>query len=319
MYHRVAELESDIWDLAVSPTRFEQQLRVLKKTANVISTEELIERLEKRTLKKHSIVITFDDGYVDNYLVAKPILESFELPATFFITSGNIGLAHEFWWDELAHICLFSKELPLLFSLTVASGCISISLQNEQQLSDELRQKHKVWKASDEAPPSLRATLFYLLWQHFKPLPYTEQQLLLQHIRVWAGQPVGVRPHYQSMSLEQMRELSNNPLFTIGAHTVTHPALASHSPLFQKQQLLESKQLLSQAIGRKIDMLAYPYGDYNEHTPEIAAAVEFKAAFTTEARAITAKTDLYHLGRFQVTDWQGKELQRQLKYWFSYC
>lgn len=83
MYHRVARVSFDPWELCVSPENFEQQLDVLSKRNKVIPLDELIDQLKKGRIFKNVVSITFDDGYIDNYTVAKPLLENFNLPATF--------------------------------------------------------------------------------------------------------------------------------------------------------------------------------------------------------------------------------------------
>lgn len=315
LYHRVAEPHSDIWDLAVEPARFEQQLHILKNIGNVTTANELADRLIKQTLHRRSIVITFDDGYVDNYLAAKPLLEQYKLPATFFIASGNLGQHKEFWSDELDYYILFAEQVPPVFSRTINGQLVTINLDYEQRLTEDLIQKHRQWKAYKEAPPSRRAAMYYKLWELLKPLPYAEQQRELHHIREWAGLPLGSRPEYHSMSLEQVRELSANSLFTMGAHTVTHPALANHAPAFQRQEMLASQQALTQMSSREVSLLAYPYGNHTQETTLIAADTGFKAAFTTAEQVITHRTDPYQMGRFQVANWNGKEFLRRLQQW----
>lgn len=318
MYHQVAEPDTDIWDLAVSPAHFEQQLRVLKRMGTVISTTELSERLHHGKLKRRSIAITFDDGYLDNYLHARPLLTQHQLPATFFIVSGNVGVAQEFWWDELADILLSAGHLPAALSLRWPDGNhLEANLQPEQHLTPELRQQHQQWRVSGQAPPTLRAALFYKLWQQLRPLRAPAQQACLQQLRAWAGRPPGVRPAYQSISLSQLHELHNNPLFTIGAHTATHPALASHPIAFQQQEVEAGRQALCQALGQQPELLAYPYGSYTNETAVLAAQLGFKAAFTTDARLVTTATEAHKLGRFQVNNWNGDEFKRRLAYWFN--
>jgi peptidoglycan/xylan/chitin deacetylase (PgdA/CDA1 family) len=122
MYHRIATVTSDVWELAVSPACFEQHLHACKQFAAVLTTEELTARLRARSLTGRSIVITFDDGYEDNFTAAKPLLESFQLPATFFVTSNCLTQTNEYWWDELETIFLLTDQLPPLFSLPIGNG-----------------------------------------------------------------------------------------------------------------------------------------------------------------------------------------------------
>jgi peptidoglycan/xylan/chitin deacetylase (PgdA/CDA1 family) len=318
MYHKVTEPDTDIWDLAVSPAHFEQQLRVLKQLGIVVSTSELSKRLHQRNLKRRSVAITFDDGYLDNYLHARPLLEKYQLPATFFIVSGNVGLDQEFWWDELAAILLLSEHLPPALSLTLPGGTqLEAALQPEQHLTPELWQQHQQWRASEQAPPTLRAALFYNLWQQLRPLPAPAQQLCLRQLRAWAGRQPGTRPAYRSISLDQLRELHSNTLFTIGAHTRTHPALASHPVALQREEVEGGRQVLYQATGQLPEVLAYPYGSYGNETAELASQLGFKAAFTTDARLVTSAANPHKLGRFQVNNWNGDEFKRRLTHWLS--
>src|SRR5262245_54774898 len=77
MYHRVASVSCDPWRLCVSPDNFAQQLEVLKRKVHVISVTELSKSLEKGRLPRRGAVVTFDDGYADNLLEAKPLLEQY--------------------------------------------------------------------------------------------------------------------------------------------------------------------------------------------------------------------------------------------------
>ncbi len=82
LYHRVNRLQPDPWTLCVSPEHFAEQLQVV------------------RSLSPRPC-LTFDDGYADNLHNALPLLEKYDVPACFFITSGAIGLRTEMWWDAL--------------------------------------------------------------------------------------------------------------------------------------------------------------------------------------------------------------------------
>ncbi|HYC27552.1 MAG TPA: polysaccharide deacetylase family protein [Chitinophagaceae bacterium] len=238
MYHRIARPVNDHWQLCVSPGNFEQQLQVISR-------------------HKKNIIITFDDGYIDNYTVAKPLLEKYQLPATFFIATGNIDSGKEFWWDELEQL------IP----------------GHEQYLEK---------------------------WNELFPLPYQQQQ-----------QSVSPRKEYLCMSSTQLKEISANELFTIGAHTVHHPALAHQSEAVQKEEIQQSIEWLYQLTGKKPDTLAYPYGNYNEATINIASGLGLKAAYTTEPRIVTKTSPRYQLGRFQVMDWNGAEFEKQLEGWLN--
>jgi peptidoglycan/xylan/chitin deacetylase (PgdA/CDA1 family) len=315
MYHRIADPHSDVWKIAVSPDNFEQQVQLLQKKAAVIPLQDLVEAVAQKTVKKSYVALTFDDGYVDNFLVAKPILDHYNLPATFFIASGNIDKSVEFWWDELESVILFSEVLPSTFSATIAGEAFQVALEDERYLSSPLRLRQQLWNANTQTPPTRRSALFLQLYHQLQPLSYQEQQLHLQHIKHWAGIVADTRPAYRSMSSAQLRSLSASQLHDIGVHTVHHPALAFHPQAYQRQELVENRAFLEAISTKKVDLLAYPYGNYNHESVTVAADIGFRAAFTTEAKAITNLANRYQLGRFQVTNMPGPAFARQLYQW----
>ena len=101
LYHRIASVAPDPWSLCVTPQHFEEHLQVLRQYCRV--------RLDQIThgawsWKTPTVAISFDDGYADNLHNAGPLLQRYETPATFFITTGGIDSRNEFWWDELERI-----------------------------------------------------------------------------------------------------------------------------------------------------------------------------------------------------------------------
>jgi peptidoglycan/xylan/chitin deacetylase (PgdA/CDA1 family) len=106
MYHRVdPEPASDrvSRELTVSPDQFEAQLAYLQSRGiQPISMEQLRERLRTGASLEHVVVLTFDDGYADQYTYALPLLHRFDDDATFYIITGNVNTPHHLTWDQLA-------------------------------------------------------------------------------------------------------------------------------------------------------------------------------------------------------------------------
>ena len=318
MYHRVAEPATDAWELAVSPARFEQQLQVLREAAfALLPLPALVAQVRQGAVPRRAVALTFDDGYADNYHAARPLLERYGVPATFFIATGYLEQQREFWWDELEHLFLEADPLPAALALPVADTLVEVNLAAEQHLSPALRQQHRRWDANHTPPPTARATAYYRVWELLKPLPHEQQQAHLHALRTWAGLPNRPRPGCLTMTNKELLTLSQSPLFTIGAHTVTHPALASHPVAVQAHELRASRQALREATGGAVGLLAYPYGSYGPATPGLAADAGFGAAFTTEAYVVTKRDDPYRLGRFQVGDWSGDEFRQRLRAWLG--
>jgi peptidoglycan/xylan/chitin deacetylase (PgdA/CDA1 family) len=317
MYHRVADLETDVWRLAVKPQNFEEHLQVLSRNWHVVPLAELAEDLALHRLRRNSTAITFDDGYEDNYVAARPLLEKYSLPATFFICSANIGRRAEFWWDELEQIILSTQELPQTLNKRINQAQLSFDLGEERYLTEVLRRKHQQWKAFVQEPPTLRSALYLKLWEQLKPLPSHLQQAYLQQLKVWAGVSGTPRAAYQSMNLEQLKSLARNRLFDLGAHTASHYDLARLSLSAQRQELASCKSFLEKATDREVTLLAYPYGSYNQDTVMLAAEAGFEAAVTTQDCPVIPTSAKYKLGRFLVDDWSGKQLDASLKSWLT--
>jgi peptidoglycan/xylan/chitin deacetylase (PgdA/CDA1 family) len=100
-YHRIADSESDPYQLCVSSGHFTEQLAAIRRWAHPLTLAQAVQGLMVGGLPGRSVVVTFDDGYSDTLQVALPLLERFEVPATVFVTSGYLG--QTFWWDDLAH------------------------------------------------------------------------------------------------------------------------------------------------------------------------------------------------------------------------
>jgi len=163
MYHRVTELRSDPWGLAVAPRHFAEHLEILRQYARPLSLRQLSQALLEGDLPDRSVVVTFDDGYADNLHNAKPFLERYDIPATVFLTSGFIGREREFWWDDLDRIILQPGTLPKRLKLVVNSDKYSWELGEAAHYTDDASQRHSRWRVREEAP-SPRQSLYRSLW-----------------------------------------------------------------------------------------------------------------------------------------------------------
>ncbi|MDO6391762.1 polysaccharide deacetylase family protein [Pontibacter sp. BT731] len=313
MYHRVATPITDPWQLAVSPENFEQQLQLLTKSKSVVSVPQLVEALKSHKLNKKYIALTFDDGYIDNFHVVKPLLEKYEIPATFFITTGYVGQKKEFWWDELEKILIHTNRLPPSLKLDVEGKLYFFSLGTDTLLTKDLNIRHQNWIHYES--PTARCRIYLELWRLISPLKHEEQQQILASLREWAQIETKPRPEYCCMNSKQVKELASNPLFSIGAHTAFHPALACHPASVQRREIVESRLFLEKIVSKDINILAYPSGSFNEESIAILKKEQYKAALSTIPKTVTNQEDPYKLGRFQVNNWGRNKFERNLLHW----
>jgi len=315
MYHRIADVETDPWQLAVSPEHFESQIKMLTDKFQVLPVDYLSKQLASRQVIDNSIYITFDDAYVDNYLFAKPILEKYTCPATFFIPTHFIGKQQQFWWDELEAILLHSELLPSELTIVVDEKVIAYDL-NAEHLTADVKQQQRFWRWPDPAPTS-RCDLYLKIWEHLKPMPYQKILVLMEQIRTWANYHPNDISHRTAMSTSQLRELSDNKLFSLGLHTQTHPELASHSKDIQSEEILGCRNYLMQNNYSPISAIAYPYGSNDANTILATAENQIDLGFTTKAEVITNDSLALSLGRFQINNYGGVKLEANLNWWLK--
>ena len=311
MYHRVGESASDPWSLCVSPDHFAEHLEVLRKFGYPMRLQELALALGDGNVPHRAIALTFDDGYADNLYNAKPLLERYGIPATVFLTTGQIAQGREFWWDELERLLLQPGILPEALCLKINGSTHRWKLDKATRYSDDDYRRNRHLNAWDGAFGS-RHHLYYSIWQLIQPLPADEQWVVLEEIRIWAGNELAVRPTHRPLSPEEICTLGQDNLIEVGAHTETHPFLSAHPEAFQRREIQQSKARLENIIGYTVRGFAYPYGDYTAKTVDLIRESGFTCACTTVADTVWRYTDCFQMPRLAVEDWDGEEFARQL-------
>jgi peptidoglycan/xylan/chitin deacetylase (PgdA/CDA1 family) len=315
MYHRVAELEIDPWSLSVTPPHFAEHLEVLQKHYQPLSLPQLVEALRENKLPDRAVVVTFDDGYADNFYNAKPLLEKYNIPATFFISTGAIGQNREFWWDELERLLLQPRKLPKKLSLNIDGNIYQWNLDQATNYTEQDYRRDRTCKAW-EAKPGSRMSFYYSIWQILRPLLDKERQRILDEILEWAVAEPIPRAAYRSLSPEELSALAEGQLVEIAAHTVTHPFLSAQSTALQQDEIKQSKIDLEQVINRPVTSFSYPFGDRTVETIELTKTSGFNCACSTNPDIAWRQSNAFDLPRFAIEDWDGEEFAKQLLKWF---
>jgi peptidoglycan/xylan/chitin deacetylase (PgdA/CDA1 family) len=316
MYHRVSDLRLDPWSLSVTPKHFEEHLEILGKYGRPLSHQELLEAFRNGKLARRSVVLTFDDGYADNLYNARPLLERYDITATVFVTTGQIGKKREFWWDELERLLLQPGTLPEVLQLKINGKNHLWRLGEASYYSEEACSQHRHWRAG-EKPPNFRHGLYHALWQLLQPLPEGDQQRVLDELLAWGGAEQEIRATHRTLSGEEVLALGRDNLVEIGSHTVTHPLLPALPISLQRDEVRQSKVTLEEILGRPVRSFAYPYGAYTAETVSVVREAGFDCAFSTVDGVVGQGTDRYQLPRVEVQDWDGEEFRRKLSEWFA--
>jgi peptidoglycan/xylan/chitin deacetylase (PgdA/CDA1 family) len=316
VYHRVAEAEVDPWALSVSPAHFSQHMQVLQTIANPISLQELIRARSDRELPARPVCITFDDGYADNLLAAKPVLESCRVPATVFVTPGFIGVPKNLWWDELAKLILDSTSRQEEVSLSLRGNHYAYTFPpqgGEMGAPDPFR----TWRAW-EKPPGARQTAYLTLYRMLAKLSDDEREHAMAQLRRGAEHYLD-RSQHRCLTESELRELAAGELVEIGAHTLTHPVLADLPADQQQHEIGGSKRRLEALTGKNITSFAYPYGKKMHYTRDTVALVRangFDCACSNFGGLVTRSSHRFTLPRFQPMDWDGARFAEAVEAWY---
>jgi peptidoglycan/xylan/chitin deacetylase (PgdA/CDA1 family) len=322
MYHRVSEAESDPWGLAVTPAHFAEHLEVLRDNFQVAPLSALCGESRRSFFPQRRVVITFDDGYSDNYYNAKPLLERFECPATVFVTTGYTGLNREFWWDELERLCLGSHELPVELKLEVNGSRYEWKQESGvggqwSGSGGEARNEGSSWRAWDkENQPNSRHTLYREMWQMMHPMRESERLEVRDELLEWTGHSGLARASHRPLDENQINEMSSCGLIEIGCHTVTHPKLATLDLESQRKEIGSSKERLEEILGERVRSFAYPYGrecDYTSDTVGLLREAEFECGCSTSQGLVEDGSARFQLPRLQVPDVDGEAFARLVK------
>jgi len=240
-YHRVLDFDDsfpfDIELISARPDQFEEQLKYIKKYYNPLTMEQLCElHKNKSVLPDKSIVITFDDGFIDNYNIAFPLLKKYEIPATIFVSTGYIGSESTFWFDKLACLVLNNEiivsENNLLFEIINNNTSSSKRLILEQCLE-------KIKSVSD----SDRLSILNDLFDSNKNILDNSECAKYSSILSW----------------DNVKEM-NKSLMSFGSHTVSHPVLSQLSESEKYHEMTDSKRMLEDQLKIPIETIAYPVG-----------------------------------------------------------
>ena len=304
MYHRVARVAHDPWQLAVWPDRFAEQIEALVQLRRVVPLRWLAAELARGRVPRKVAAVTFDDGYADVLAEAKPILERYGCPATVFLVTGVIGKSCAFWWDELSRIVLETPLLPTELEIEVA-GRVHLWRSDGRLMGSANA-------GVGDDPARTREQLHDELWRLLRPLEPQPRGELLIRLSNWAGIEIEAKPAHRPLAAVEVRRLAEPGFIDIGAHTVTHPALPLLDKAKQRSEIEGSRAACEDLIGEPIHTFAYPFGDFDDATAARVRDSGFACACTTIPRRVSMQSDPMLLPRFTVGNWAGEDLARRL-------
>lgn len=278
LYHRVSPDQEGPPE-AVSPETFERQMRYFSRNYHVLPLDALVGHAQLREdVRKRAVVVTFDDGYKDNYVYAHPILKRYDIPATVFLATGNIGGDSLFWWDKLGY-AIHNTSIGRLD----LGGLGSYSLESQRDrciASTAITERLK--KLSGE-----RRTLVI------------DKVLDICRLEIPCG--LGRKLYLSWDDVRRMDSLGT----VFGAHSVSHLDLTSISLERARDEVVRSKSDIEQQLGKEVTAFSYPFGSYNPEVLKLVRQSAFKCAVSAPPlgyKLASVNDDIYCLQRIPAVE-----------------
>lgn len=281
MYHYTRDLKHsrypDIKGLDVH--LFRQQMEFFKTNCNVVTMEQVIDAVKgNSTLPDNAILLTFDDGYIDNFTYAYPILEEFSFQGSFFIP-GKTFTTHQLLDVNKIHYILASADIAKLVVDVKQKMDYYRGREFDYPDTEELWNQYAIDERFDGKetvfvkrilqtvlPEKLRNIISSDLFEKY--VGVTEEQLAYELY----------------MTSEQIRTLRKHGMF-IGIHGYDHYWLGNLSTEQMKEDILKALETMDEFIDRKEWVMNYPYGSYNDDVLRLIGENGACIGLTTDTRA----------------------------------
>lgn len=284
MYHSVAdrpEAESIDPDNWISPKTFMEHARFLANHRKVLALSDLVERLVAGArIDPGTVVLTFDDGYLDNLQVAFPILDEYQLPATLFLPTRYIDDCENQWIDRL--YCSFKTRTTNHF--TIDAEHMSARYAGTYTLSNQLNCRRAYAELSA-----------YLLGA-----TCDDREEVLTSI---ARQ---LKPSARELKLTMGWEDVNRAIaqfrgIEVGSHGEAHLNLSECTEDVVRQELLNSKRRIEAMTGKSVRFFSFPYNRVSAMAIAMLEPLGYDAAVASASAMVRVEdtTCKYHLPRLE--------------------
>lgn len=263
LYHRIVDENSKYLNKGAAvhhPIKdFSREIAYFKRHFQILSMDEVVNRMKSgKEFERPSIAITFDDGYLDNYTLAYPILKKHEVPATIYLTTGLVGTPDGIWTEQIGTAFLETKKDQFHFSSVLGDETIPIRTEEEKKQAST-----KVSETLKLIPDDERRELIEKL---FEKLEVSDK----------VGRHVGKR---MMLNWDEVQEMRKDGM-TIGSHSHTHPILSQMPIQKAKDEILNSKMVVEKNVPMRVKHFSFPNGreeDFSEELRDYCREIGFES------------------------------------------
>jgi peptidoglycan/xylan/chitin deacetylase (PgdA/CDA1 family) len=281
-YHRVGNRAGQPWDRTLwnaDADFFAGQLKTIARHADVVTPEQVVALARENRRGRH-VLLTFDDGYRDNYDIAFPLLRENGLTATFFPVAGFLDEGGAPWWDELAWMVRHATRETIELGDDRLPGTLPLGPDQDETI----------------------AALVAL----YKTLAGDQTDLFIEEVaeKTGAGRCCVADSAELWMSWDMVRELRAGGM-SVGGHTMSHPILARLPIDSQEREIAGCADRLEQELGSPMRWFAYPVGARDTFTVDtqqlvreagVELAFSFFGGFASFARWDSLNVPRVHVG-----------------------
>jgi peptidoglycan/xylan/chitin deacetylase (PgdA/CDA1 family) len=258
---------------------FKQEIPFLAKTFRIASMDEVVERIVSgKGFEEPTISITFDDGYLDNYTLAYPVLKAYGVPATIYLATALIGTGGRTWPDMIEAALISTKKTSISMPSLFEGQTLSIRSKDEKRnVSIEFA---KSLKKMPDAERKKRLPEFY------QALDVDEETLSSSEKRTM-------------LNWDEVREMAAGGI-SFGSHSHSHPILSRVPLLLAKEDILTSKKVMEERLGIPTKHFAYPNGreeDFSDELREYCREIGFESVATVVYGTNDSRSDPFSLKR----------------------
>ena len=261
---------------------FQNQIfKLKKKKFNFIAYEQVVNNIKNNiAFPKNTVCFTFDDGFMNNFKIAAPILKKNKIPAIFFLCPKNIENQEMFWVDKIEDCINRTKKKNIVVNLK-RKTFFSLKFQNE------------------------KIKCINTIKNYCKNINVLKKNLIIKEVIKISGILPSMKssPNYKIATWPIIKKTIKNKLFSLGGHSLEHDIYSNLSKLDVRKNIKKTIEIIKKKKNYKIKHFSYPKGQKMHFSRYIISELK-KNNITSCPTAIYGKNNhkdhLFNLKRIMI-------------------